>query len=313
MYCLLIATIKILSGAPLQVFFYHDLVEPTLHHAIQYSILVFIALVWLLENRGETIGLLPASFSRFIVPFLSIFLLLLSSKLIISFFIVYLLSFFLRQRVQKTRVVAICIAIIVATLLLVSTRNPVGDRFRAIFSGNMWLFKQPSFRPGVYFNGAQFRLLQWRFTYEILNEHNAWPLGLSPGDAQSSLDKKYTETNMYTGIPGTEKHGFLGYHTHNQFLQSLLENGVIGLCLFILVCYALFMMAKQDRSRQLKWVVSLLIIYCFTDAPFQTQYGIVIFTLFPCLTFLSASKDLLQESSLTKRHLTLQNIQKQPN
>lgn len=313
LYCLVIATIKFFPGARPQVFFYHDLVEPVLHHAIQYSILVFIGLVWLLENRRGKIALLPASMSALTIAFLSVFLILLSSKLIITFFFLYLLLYLLRKKINRTRIVVMILGVAVATVLLVSTQNPVGNRFRSIFAGNILLFTQPSFGPGVYFNGAQFRLLEWRFTYEILNEQKAWLLGLTPGDAQSFLDRKYNETNMYTGVPGTEKRGFLGYHTHNQFLQSLLENGLLGLAIFAWICCTMLIMAQQGKSNELKWIIGLLIVYCFTDAPFQTQYGIIIFTLFPCLVFLSSVRNAPQQSTLERQHPELLNNEKQPN
>jgi O-antigen ligase len=205
------------------------------------------------------------------------------------------------------------LGVAVTTVLLVSTQNPVGSRYRSIFAGNILLFTQPSFGPGVYFNGAQFRLLEWRFTYEILNEQKAWLLGLTPGDAQSFLDRKYHETNKYTGVPGTEKRGFLGYHTHNQFLQSLLENGLLGLAIFAWICCTMLIMAQQGKSNELKWIIGLLIAYCFTDAPFQTQYGIIIFTLFPCLVFLSSVRNAPQQSTLERQHPELLNNEKQPN
>ncbi len=118
---------------------------------------------------------------------------------------------------------------------------------------------------------------------------------------------------MYTGVPGTEIRGFLGYHTHNQFLQSLLENGLLGLSIFVFICWTMFMMAKQSQSKELKWIIGLLIVYCFTDAPFQTQYGILIFTLFPCQVFLSTRRNASQQWSLEKQHLELLNNERQPN
>ena len=288
LYCLIATVVKFYSGAPSSIFFYHDLVKPLSQHAIQFSILILIALLWLMENPAQKSAFYPQQLSLFIVPFLSLFLVLLSSKLIISVYILYLLYFFLHNRVYNARKWPVFIAFLVLTTILLTTRNPVGNRFRVLVSGNVMLFEQQTFSPGIYFNGLQFRLLEWRFTFNILTEQDAWLSGLTPGDAQSFLDRKYIQTHMYTGVPATAKHGFLGYHTHNQFLQSLLENGLPGLVIFILISYSLFLMTKQRRSRVLSWLVALLIIYSFTDAPFKTQYGIVIFTFFPCLLYEAA-------------------------
>jgi O-antigen ligase len=284
-YCLLVTTIKFILGAPTTIFFYHDLVKPLSQHAIQFSIMTFIGLVWTIENPEQKSEFYKSQLSALIVPFLSIFLLLLSSKLIITVYILYLLAFFLRKHPYKARRWPIYIVFLAITTLIFTTKNPVGNRFRAVLDGNAMLFEQQTFNPGIYFNGLQFRLIQWRFTADILSEQHAWIVGLTPGDAQSHLDRKYVDEHMYTGAPGSRKRGFLGYHTHNQFLQSLLENGLPALLIFILICYSLILMAKQGKSGVLSWVVGLMIIYCFTDAPFKTQYGIVNFTFFPSLLY----------------------------
>jgi O-antigen ligase len=281
LYCLVVATFKYYSDQPAFPFFYHPLVKPLSQHAIQFSVLVFTALICLTENLKKNLTSSANLFARPAVAFLSLFLILLSSKLIICFYIAYLLSLFLYKRPFKTKNIIVASALITTMIILMITRNPVGNRFRAIFSGNYELFTQRKFNPGVRFNGVQFRLLQWRFTYEILNEQHEWLTGLTPGDAQSYLDKKYVETNMYTGVAGTDNHGFLGYHTHNQFLQLTLENGLPALVLFLLICYAYIKMAIESKRNEQRWVIALLIFYCFTDAPLNTQYGLVIFLFLP--------------------------------
>ncbi len=295
LYCLGIACANYWAGAPVSTFFYHDLVKPISQHAIQFSILVFIALVFLIESDKSRL-------SKYIIVFLSAFLILLSSKLVICFYVCYLVWFFFSKHLLKSNAsIAVLVFVGMITTVL-ATSNPVSHRFKEIFSGNSLLFEQKKFHPGIYFNGVQFRLLQWRFTYEILSEHHAWILGLSPGDAQAALDKKYVETNMYTGVPGTDKKGFLGYHTHNQFLQCLLESGILGLLIFLLISCSLIKMAVRSRSKVLKCFVLLILIYCFTDAPLETQYGLVIFTFFP--VFLYEMQEIKKEINIHQAKTT---------
>jgi O-antigen ligase len=310
-YCLLVTTIKFLLGAPASMFFYHDLVKPLSQHAIQFSIMTFIGLVWTIENPMQKSEFYPSWLFAVIVPFLSIFLVLLSSKLIITVYILYLLSFFLQKHPYKARRWPIYIVFLALTTLMFTTKNPVGNRFRAVLDGNSMLFEQQTFNPGISFNGLQFRLIQWRFTADILSEQHAWIVGLTPGDTQSHLDRKYVDEHMYTGAPGSRKRGFLGYHTHNQFLQSLLENGLPALLIFILICYSLILMAKQGKSRVLSWVVGLMIIYCFTDATLKTQYGIVIFTFFPSLLY-AAPRPKENSSTLQLGRTRFNEHRKQP-
>jgi O-antigen ligase len=305
LYCLASSLFNYFSGAPASVFFYHDLVKPLSQHAIQFSILVFIALVFLISHLKENNRRSTDFLSRLLIAFLSAFLILLSSKLIICFYIFYLFYFFFYKQFYRSRSLVIVFIFIATVAAILLTPNPIGNRYRAIFAGNFVLFTQNKFSQGVYFNGLQFRLLQWRFTYEILNEQQAWVSGLTPGDAQSFLNKKYIETNMYTGIPGTENHGFLGYHSHNQFLQVLLENGLPALAIILFICYSLFKMAKESKRKELKWLAALLFIYCFTDVPLNTQYGIVLFTFFPAFFYLGRERLARQNHSSSQGHATL--------
>jgi len=285
--CICIACFNYFSGASSSVFFYHQLVRPFSQHAIQFSILVFIALTFLFSDLTNSNRNKRITFG-FIIYF-SILLILLSSKLVLALYVFFVLFSLIKNYQQKPyrQRLAVVISPVVLILLVVATHNPINDRFRDLFSGNSELFQKEKFNQGVYFNGVQFRLLQWRFVYQLLNEHHAWIKGLSAEDAQFYLDKKYMATGMYTGKSGTSDHGLLGYHTHNEFLQTLLESGFIGLIVFLLICSSLLLMVAKCRNVELRLLVVLLILYCFTDAVLETQYGLFIFTFFPLFIYLS--------------------------
>jgi O-antigen ligase len=190
---------------------------------------------------------------------------------------------------------AVAIVVIVATLCsssLLFTQNPVSGRFNDVMHGDVRVITQTSFTPNDYFNGVQFRLLQWRFVKEILQENSAWLFGISPAKAQQLLDQKYISTNMYTGTgrPGEATHGYLGYNTHNQFLESLLQTGLIGLLFFIGICAGMIGMAIRQKSKLLTALVVLLLAYTFGDAVLETQYGLVLFLFLP-LFFFFGQKD----------------------
>lgn len=267
-------------------FFYHQLVQPIGQHAVRFSILVYIALLFLWnEAVGRDRNRKRLGITLFL--FLSFFLFLLSSKLVLVFFICSFLLLALR-RTRFTKLFPLLLILMVAGVAVVSlTKNPVEQRFRLLFSGDAGLFQRNQFDQGIYFNGVQFRLLQWRLVPKLLQESSGWLQGIGPGDAQDLLNKNYVEMNMYTGVPGTSDKGLLDYHTHNQFLQSFLELGVVGLLVFLLLFYCLAMLAVRERRLEAILLLVLLFLYCFTDAILQTQYGIVIFCFFPLLSYLS--------------------------
>jgi O-antigen ligase len=294
-YCLTISFFRYNGGSDSSVFFYHRLVQPISQHAIQFSILIFIASIHLLglSRSGTTDSRLPKFWLWLLLSLFTAFLLLLSSKLVIVIYFLYLALFLLWNPVKKFRRSHIAASIISASLvlsILIATPNPIAKRFSEIFSGDIELVSRQEFDPGIYFNGLQFRLLQWRFVYEILNEQQAWGIGLSPGDAQEALNRKYIETKMYTGN-GNNDSGFLGYHTHNQFLQVLLQNGIIGLAVFVFIWFILLKMAAVRKNARFNAFLVLLFLYCFADAVLETQYGLVIFCFFPVFYFLGVNRE----------------------
>jgi hypothetical protein len=161
------------------------------------------------------------------------------------------------------------------------TKNPINARFRDFAGGNISLINQDKFSPAIYFNGLQFRLLQWKLVPRILNENHCWWSGVSTGDAQAQLNQKYISLNMYRGEPGKPGTGYLNYNTHNQLLQSLLQNGIPGAVSFLFICFALVIMALQAKKRILSFTIILLLCYLMVESFFEEQYGIAIFTFWP--------------------------------
>jgi len=185
------------------------------------------------------------------------------------------------RSVSKTFITISIIGLIAISTAIFFTRNPISTRFKEIIRTDFSLLEKEKFNPGIYFNGLQFRLLQWKFVPDILNEEKAWLAGLGLGDAQDHLNQKYIAKNMYTGTAERGDKGFIGYNTHDQFLESLLQTGLIGGLLFLMVCWSLITMAWQRKRADLSFVTILLIIYSLSESVFETQYSLFIFLFFP--------------------------------
>ena len=294
--CVVFSLVRYLQFHHSSVFFYHSLVKPLNQHAVYCSLLVMVGLTFLFENILEDNFLFSRAFDIIVAVFLSIFLFMLASKLVLLFFLVYMLSWFARllksSRVNKF-VTAIFFTIsILAVTLVFAVRNPISTRFYEIIGSNIKLVKQDSFKKSDYFNGLQFRLLQWRFVAEILTEKKRWLIGVSPGDAQSVLNDKYVSTNMYTGEPARGDRGYMAYNTHNQFLQTVLENGIIGLVVLLMICFSLLKMVQQNRNWYSGFLILLLLAWLFSEAALETQFGIMIFTFFPLFVQTDSRKSI---------------------
>jgi O-antigen ligase len=190
----------------------------------------------------------------------------------------------IKSRFSRLTLLFAGLALIVVVL---TTNNKISNRFNEITHSNLDLIKQTSFDPGVYFDGIQFRLLQLRFVKEILTENNAWLTGVSD-NAQKFLDEKYISTNMYLGNGTPSDRGYLDYNTHNEFLESLLQSGILGLACFSLICLFMLQLLFRRWTNELFFVVALLLAYSLNESVFQRQYSITIFTFFPLFIYFSA-------------------------
>jgi O-antigen ligase len=285
LYCLGSAIVHYLRSGDPSFFFYHALVAPFHQHAVYFSVLVFIALVFLAEAMLEDRFIFNKSFHTSLIIFLSIFLFLLSSKFVIIFFLLYLLYYFIlfikKRAGNRIWIRSLFSLLVVVSSLALIIQNPVSNRFHDIFNGDLAIVEQEKFNPGNYFNGVQFRLLQWKLTGEILTDNKRWWYGVSPADAQAFLDQKYISKKMYTGDPEKGTTGYLGYNTHNQFLETLLQCGITGLIALLAVCASLVRIAVKKRKRLVSFVVLLLLTWLFSESVLETQFGIMIFTFFP--------------------------------
>ena len=276
------------------VLLYHSLVSIYSGHAVQFSILVFVALLHLIEALTKKEVIFHKYFDLFLIAFLLVFLFLLSSKLVIAFSLAYFLyamirSFFIRS-IRATYIVLCIIVVAGFSLFIFSTQNRISNRFKDVIQTDFKFIQREKFNPGDYFNGLQFRLLQWEFVPSILNEKKSWLVGVSPGDAQNCLNQKYISKNMYIGTVERNDKGFIGYNTHDQFLESLLETGVIGSLIFLLICWSLVKMALERKNAGLSFITILLLIYSFSESVFETQYSLFIFLFFPLFFYLPKRK-----------------------
>ncbi len=288
LWCLLNAFIYFQKTNDPSVFFYHQFISPFSNHAVYYSLYVFFALVFLLETARKQDYLFHRFVQTVFIILLSFSLLLLSSKLVITFYFIYLLFLIIKtagvKKQGKVLLGGFAILFLLLATIVLTGQNKAAERFRDLFSGDALLHRQESFHPGIYFNGLQFRLLQLKLVPAILDEQNRWWTGAGPDRAQQWLNQQYVSRNMYTGNGRSDK-GYTGYNTHNQFLESLLKNGIPGLLAFTLLCIALLVLAFQKRNYGRLFILASLAAYAFVESVLETQYGIILFTFFPAFLY----------------------------
>ncbi|HEY9114442.1 MAG TPA: O-antigen ligase family protein [Bacteroidales bacterium] len=276
-HMLFLALLNILSGIDWHLYTYHEFTKPYSIGAIYYSLYLSTAIFYLLFKNPEPI---ITKYRLFLFSFFLLLLLLCASKLFIGFMLpIILWQYFKKLKTKKSLVTYLITALVLIGLFAASI--PFLNRLAELKNTNLKVVSQKEFAYDTPFNGLNFRLLQWRLGIEILNENNAWLLGIGIGEKQNLLNEKYKEYNIYTGNPDLGDSGYLNYNFHNQYLETLVGSGIIGLLLLFFIIFYIFV--RHRKKLFFPFVVYFLILLFFIfESVLERQVGIVFF----CLTWM---------------------------
>jgi O-antigen ligase len=302
LYCLIVAAGHYLHDRDISVFFYHPLASPISQNAVFYSVYVLFGALYLLSPGGGPI--LPDRLVRMrrplqlsLIVFFTGMTILLSSKLILVILLI-VVAIALIQHYSRGKRPRVVLTLGVSCLLVVGvvafTNNPVKARFSELLTTDLDMIKTEHFIPGMAFNYLQIRVLECHFAVEILNEHHAWLFGVSPGDSQDLLDAKYVAANMYIGDTAEGPHrkirGFIGYNFHNQYVETLVRDGIPGLAALLFIFWLMAGIARRWMTRPAFFTFLTLLVFFIPEAPLTMQTGIFLFCFFPLLLLYSPKR-----------------------
>jgi O-antigen ligase len=273
------------------VFFYHKLAGNGGMSAIIASFICSMSLVflfWLPWGNNKLKWILCSFFCGWI--------LLLASKLFLGVLILLLLInvFFLFP--LKGRI-TLLFGILCLMVVISVTNNPVRERFMDIRKFRFTYLTAKSYDPSYYFDGLSMRLVFLRFAVQIMEEDGNYWLGVGTGDAEQLLKKKVAAYNMYTGDGIKDKQGYLQYGFHNEYVQKLVQLGIIGFSLFISGFVYCIYTAIRYRSKLLFNLVIIFGLSFMTDTLLELQVGLVSYLVFICLALnvIKEEREVLQE------------------
>ncbi len=132
-------------------------------------------------------------------------------------------------------------------------------------------------------NGDKVRLIMWTVTTLQCMEH---PMGVGTGNVDGNLSEALAEVNqieMSAKTPNNE----IRYNPHNQFLQTTMELGFLGLAVFVFILAKGIQWGVRKKNGLLILVISCLSFNCLFESMLQRQTGIVFFTFWICLLSVS--------------------------
>lgn len=135
-------------------------------------------------------------------------------------------------------------------------------------------------------SSSETRLVMWSITCEEIAKH---PFGVGTGNVDIYLGKNIRDKGNPTFA---EKQ----YNPHNQFLQTQLEIGIVGLLIFLAITIGGVIYSLKKRNVVLIILFSSLLLNALFESMLQLQPGIIFYLFFFLLM------EINEQSHLKKTH-----------
>jgi O-antigen ligase len=169
-------------------------------------------------------------------------------------------------QISKMKIWGIGISLMIVFLLCFAWIPKLNYRFQSAFNG----IAQVKWENNASEESTQARLLMWRAAWETWREEPVIGHGLA--DANFEM-KKWNVAKGNTGVAEST------LNAHNQFLQVLVQGGVIA---FGLLLVWLIMLWQKSTNTWQYWWWAIIVISLLFEAFFETRLGLVpvmIFTM----------------------------------
>ena len=253
-------------------------------HPTYFSLYLVFCVFLLIHFYAEsfiTLTVVKKTILLSLFGYLSIFILLLSSRIMVFAF--FSISLYGLKKFLKSTPRSIYWASSLACILLFSGMlylNPV-SRFRGY---QEIVTTYPYLKSGLQTQSTTIRASLWSVGIKSLPEIN-WLWGVGTGDVNHLISETSKRSNI-TNVLGTND-------PHNQYLQTLLGLGVLGLSTLI-ICFAWPAYTSYQTGDFLYLgFIFLFAILCITETALELQKGIVFYSLFGSLILFQYNPDQL--------------------
>lgn len=271
------------------IFSYVSLSEGINIHPTYFSLYLGFCIIFLLHQLHRVQSPVTRTGFWILASYFALFIIFLASRIMILSLSVIFILVLVRSLMNKQRSVATALIIISFLFVGLLFINPV-SRYRNLQEINLSTFE---IGPGnTYKNAAQIRLSLWWLSIRSLKQTNpVW--GTGSGDVEKLMEQTSNQYNI-ANVLGS-------FDPHNQYLFTLLANGITGFLLLIL-CLGLpgyFAWAQKDYL--LLGLSCLFALLCFTESALELQKGIGFYTLF--VSLLAFQYNSFQNITLNSRFM----------
>ena len=240
--------------------------------ALYVSFSIFILFYFLIKNYSYY-NWLKKICSFFLVFYFTIFLFLLASRITIAALIIISFSgiiywFYKKHKLFKGFLVLSIISLSLITII-----------FQLPFMKERFLFtlgiEQKTVLINQYGDGKnvtpEMRPFVWQCAWNGIRSN--WFLGVGTGDVQETLQAQYKNINLNEAYNAE-------YNAHNQYIETWLGLGIIGLLSLLACMVAPIILAFRQMNYIYLSFILLFFICCFTESLLCRQQGVVFYALF---------------------------------
>jgi O-antigen ligase len=277
-------TLETFEGGKALLFTYVNLATPFMHpgYLSTYVGVAILICIYFLLSKTETLKWLWV----FALAFLFTGMFLLQGRInIIALFIVLvtgsLVAAILMRAYKWLLIPLVPVALFIGLLVIGS--DAVKTRFLQFPD-----FKYDISAEASEFNSATYRLAEWTCAFDVISNHPIIGVGL--GSNNKKLIEAYEQRKFWVG---TE----LKFNAHNQFLETTLTGGIIGLffLLILLVGYGLSMV--RNKSYLLLATLAFFTLSMITESMFERAWAVILYAVFFPLFLLSSPKGATNKSA----------------
>ena len=261
-----------------QYFYYNDL--SFIYHPSYLALYITLAVIFVLNKIANSDNKLTSNIlNSFILVFLLIFLYFLSSKagIIITSIVIFLHVLFKLSFIRRIYIKIIIINILIGAIFSIFSLK-FNSRFYSVESS----IKNANKNVETSESTAS-RILVWEAGISLIKQN--WLLGVGCGDVNDILVSEYIKRNMTGAI---EKR----LNLHNQFLETWLSLGIIGiLYLIFLLIYPAYLAWKNKKISWLLFIIAVSLNFLF-ETMLNTQAGVIFISYFYYFFFIELKTEV---------------------
>lgn len=236
-------------------------------HPPYFALYISFCIIFLITNFN--VNNLPNFVNIIMLILMLFFLVHLSSRLplVAAFGVsIWVLIKEIRKNFSIAKSVLIALIPILLILIFIFTVRATKNRFQELIG--------MEYSSGLYIESGPSKLQQWEAGF--LANHNII-FGDGAGDANKSIIDSNYQNKLY-------KNARRGYNAHNQFIQTYVGLGILGLTLMLLIIYkhGYILPEKSFKSLFLYFSIYLLTVF-MSESYLERHHGIVFICFILCI------------------------------